>query len=66
MIVTGLFLMPALFLALALSCLYTGHLEGAAVLSRLTVASWVVILALGCWGWLRKRGFQRHDSDTPY
>ena len=66
MIVTGLFLMPALFFALALICVYTGHLQGAAVLFRLTVASWVVILALGCWGWLRKRGFTPHDSDTPY
>jgi membrane protein implicated in regulation of membrane protease activity len=66
MIVIGLFLMPMIFFGVGLACVYAGLPNQAAALFKLSFAGWLVVLAFGCWGWLRKSETSPKDIDTPY
>jgi len=66
MIVIGLFLMPMIFFGVALGCVYAGLPNHAAALFKLSVAGWLLVLAFGYWGWLRKSETSPKDIDTSY
>lgn len=55
MIVVGLFLMPMIFFALGLMCLYAGQSHQAAGLFKLSGVGYLLVLGFGYWGWRRRR-----------
>lgn len=61
MILLTLFVMPGLFLALAILSRCSGRSHDAAVFVILTATSWLVILSLACWGWLRRTRVLRKE-----
>lgn len=61
-----LFLLADLLIAAAavLGCL--GLASMAAVLFKAGAVAWLFIMALGGWGWLRRKKGCSNGSDTPY
>lgn len=61
-----LFLIAGLFIAAAAVFDLTGNTGAAVACFRAGSVTWLAIMALGGWGWLRGKKGGSNESDTPY